>query len=723
MKKAASFPLWLRISLLACAHALAGKAALQFGALGMFPALVWPSSGISLAAVFVLGPEMLPGVAIGAFVVDLWAGATVPVALAACVGNTLEAFVGAYVLRRLGLRGPLQRMRHVFGLIGPASLGSATLSATIGVASLLFGGFIGRQQIGEVWRTWWLANALGDITVGAFLLAWAGTPLTSLRGRSLEAALLGALPIVVSANVFFSPALAGAGAFLRTCLLFPALIAAALRFELRGATATTLLVSAVAIAGTRRGQGPFVRETLAESLFYLQGFLGLAAVTALAFGAVVSELRVALASQIAVSAEKRQMIEERQRDAAESQLLAEASTTLTESLDYEATLSRVARLAVPVLADACVVDIVEGDRLRRIAGSHVDPTREPLLRELAESAPKDMNAPHAAAQALRTQQTILLTELTDEIVKRYVSDGRHERALRALDIGSALIVPLIAHGHAFGAITFVRARASPRYGPREVALSEELARRAAVAVENARLYQEAQDSIRVRDEFLASASHELRTPLTSLVLSAQRLASGKETSLERVRGVAKRVDEQAARLTRLVDDMVTAGHVHLGRLSLSLGDVDLVAVTRGATEALGGVLNKAGCPVELRVHGSVHGRWDGQKLGHVVTNLLVNAMKFGAGKPIEIDIDEADGTARLVVTDHGIGIDAESLPHVFEKFERAPAARMYGGLGIGLYIARALVGALGGTIRAESVQGRETRFTVALPVLGPATSH
>jgi signal transduction histidine kinase len=316
-------------------------------------------------------------------------------------------------------------------------------------------------------------------------------------------------------------------------------------------------------------------------------------------------------------------------------------------------------------------------------------------------------------------QTILIPELTGELIEKHASDAHHEQILRALHIGSLLAVPLVTHGHPFGAITFVRLRGGLRYGSREVGLAEEVARRAAVAIENARLYREAQDSVRIRDEFLAAASHELRTPLTSLLLSAQGLVASKKTSPERVKRVAERVTEQAARLARLADDMVTVGQVRLRRLSLSLADVDLVAVVRGETDALSGPLSRARCTVELRVPRPVHGRWDSKKLAHVVRNLLMNAVKFGAGKPIEIDIDEADGVARLAVIDHGIGIDPEWLPHVFEQFERAPVARMYGGLGIGLYIARAIVEALGGRIRAQCVQGRETRFTVELPAAGP----
>jgi signal transduction histidine kinase len=149
-------------------------------------------------------------------------------------------------------------------------------------------------------------------------------------------------------------------------------------------------------------------------------------------------------------------------------------------------------------------------------------------------------------------------------------------------------------------------------------------------------------------------------------------------------------------------------------------EVDLVSVVQDATERFSETLQHAHCPLTLHAEAPVVGQWDHVRLEQVVTNLLSNAAKFGAGKPIEITVDAQDGTARLEVRDQGIGIAPDRLPHVFGRFERAVSVREYGGLGLGLYIVREIVSALGGSVRAESTVGIGSTFTVELPRDRPA---
>lgn len=231
-----------------------------------------------------------------------------------------------------------------------------------------------------------------------------------------------------------------------------------------------------------------------------------------------------------------------------------------------------------------------------------------------------------------------------------------------------------------------------------------------------------QEAVRLRDEFLSIASHELRTPITSLQLMVQGLAQGvvslSPETRRRTFGLAER---QVARLTRLVGELLEVSRIQAGRLAFQPEQVDLVAVVREVIQCFEAELARIRCPVSLRSDRPVMGRWDRSKLEQVVTNILSNAMKFGAGQPIEITVEEAPaGTGRLVVTDHGIGIPPERLPCIFERFERAVSARTYGGLGLGLYIVRSIVEALGGSIRAESVLGSGSTFTVELPCAGPS---
>jgi signal transduction histidine kinase len=234
----------------------------------------------------------------------------------------------------------------------------------------------------------------------------------------------------------------------------------------------------------------------------------------------------------------------------------------------------------------------------------------------------------------------------------------------------------------------------------------------------------AQEAVQLRDEFLSIASHELRTPLMSLQLTVQglrlRALPSTPENLDRSLSLAER---QVVKLGRLVSDMLTIGRIQVGRLDLDIETMDLAELVREVAARFSTELSRTRSPLELKL-APVLGRWDRNKLDQVVTNLFSNAIKFGAGKPIEVTVEERAGTARLVVVDHGIGIDPEALPSVFQKFERAVPARRYGGLGLGLFITRTIIEALGGVIRAESPgHDRGTTFVAELPCAGPASER
>jgi signal transduction histidine kinase len=229
--------------------------------------------------------------------------------------------------------------------------------------------------------------------------------------------------------------------------------------------------------------------------------------------------------------------------------------------------------------------------------------------------------------------------------------------------------------------------------------------------------QQLQEAVQGRDEFLSIASHELCTPITSLQLMVQGLTRGVvPPSRENVLRSFALAERQIGRLTRLIDELLEVSRIQSGKLVFDLEQVDLVDVVREVLTQSKAELDRAGCAVMLTAGSPVIGSWDRSKLVRIVTNLLSNAIKFGAGKHIEVAVeDEPSGTARLVMTDHGIGIAPERLPTIFERFERAVSARAYGGLGLGLYIVRSLVEGLGGTVRAESQLGKGSTFTVELP--------
>jgi signal transduction histidine kinase len=241
------------------------------------------------------------------------------------------------------------------------------------------------------------------------------------------------------------------------------------------------------------------------------------------------------------------------------------------------------------------------------------------------------------------------------------------------------------------------------------------------AEENGKLYAEAREAVRARDDFLSVASHELKTPLTPLRLRLQGLRreveGGEQESVprERVVRAARGAEQQLHKLAVLVDALLDVSRLTQGRLALSWEELDLAEVVGEVVERFAQQAAKVGCEVEVRAEGPVMGRWDRTRLEQVVTNLLSNALKYGAGRPVHVAVEGEAERAVLVVSDEGIGISPEAQERIFGKFERAVSGRHYGGLGLGLYITRQIVQALGGTIAVESEPGQGATFRVVLP--------
>ncbi|MFP2956362.1 sensor histidine kinase [Myxococcus sp. 1LA] len=231
-----------------------------------------------------------------------------------------------------------------------------------------------------------------------------------------------------------------------------------------------------------------------------------------------------------------------------------------------------------------------------------------------------------------------------------------------------------------------------------------------------RARSEAQEAVRLRDEFLSVAAHELRTPLTSLRLQHELVVRALPSeALARVQGRLLGAQRQVTRLSELVESLLDVSRIVAGKLQMNLANVDLVRVVQDVVERMREIFSQAGCDVEVLANGPIHGSWDAFRLDQVVVNLLTNAAKYGAGKPIRVALDADAEHARITVRDEGIGIAPEALPRLFGKFERAVSGRHYGGLGLGLFICRQIVEALGGHVSVESVPMAGSLFTVVLP--------
>jgi signal transduction histidine kinase len=285
--------LFLELAGLTVAYVVAAKLGLMMDAVAGFATLVWPASGLSLAALLLFGNRLWPAIALGAFLSNLWTGAPPLVAMGIALGNTLESLAGTAAIRYLpGFSPAFERVRDALALVFVA-LSSTTVSATLGVLSLMAGGIVDAESFAETWRAWWIGDTIGDLVVAPLLLVWASKPVAGLRGAGrVEGALLAAALVGMGLFIFGTHASSRIGG--QAYFLCPLLIWAALRFGQRGAISATFAASVISITGTALGGGPFVAGTLHQSLLMLQLFMTITAATFLVLGASVLERRKAV---------------------------------------------------------------------------------------------------------------------------------------------------------------------------------------------------------------------------------------------------------------------------------------------------------------------------------------------------------------------------------------------------------------------------------------------
>jgi PAS domain S-box-containing protein len=368
-------------------------------------------------------------------------------------------------------------------------------------------------------------------------------------------------------------------------------------------------------------------------------------------------------------------VTERERLLRRAVFLADA-TRLLASLDVEQALDGVAHLAVPYLGDGCAIDLFGDGGPRRLIAISRDP-RMPIAA--------DVHPAVLGGNAI------------------------------TYELGGIcyLGVPLLMKGHLVGAITFAASR-HRKYTPRDRELAEELARRASLAIDNARLYRRAREALSARDEFLSIAAHEIRGPIHSIHLAIQSIREGKLPA-QALPKLFEVVERQDRRLSHFVDELLDLGRIRAARFHLEYEDVNLVEVVHDVAARLGPDLARSGSSLAITARGQIVGQWDKSRVDQVAFNLLSNAIKFGLGKPIEILVDAHDGRGIVVVRDNGMGIDPELRSRLFKPFERGLSARHYGGLGLGLHIVKSIVDALGGSVTIESEPGSGSMFVVELP--------
>jgi PAS domain S-box-containing protein len=399
--------------------------------------------------------------------------------------------------------------------------------------------------------------------------------------------------------------------------------------------------------------------------------------------------------------------------------LAEAAKLLASGLDSQTTLERVARAAVPAFADYAAVDLEDGGTWRRVAVTHAKPERAALAATLNERFPPSADAATGVPQVFRSGRSEIYPSMTEAMFRAAVHDPQHLALLLELGLRSAVIVPLIARGKVLAVLTLCYAESGRNYSQADLEVIEELGRRAGLAVDNARLYEEARAAIKLRDDFLSIAGHELKTPLAALNLQVASLERAIDTDPEKLKQRYARMTRHCMRLSGLINELLDVSRLSSGGMQLNLESLDLATLVREVAERFADEANSAGCTLEIAAT-AVEGTWDRFRLDQVITNLLANAIKYGKGGAIEIEVGEVDGAPQLSVRDHGIGVPAGEEERIFGRFARAVSDPHFGGLGLGLWISRKIVNAHGGRISARRNADVGTTFVVQLPLVAPA---
>ena len=414
-------------------------------------------------------------------------------------------------------------------------------------------------------------------------------------------------------------------------------------------------------------------------------------------------------------------VTEERLTARRQRFLSEASTLLASSLDYQLTLTRVAQLAVPGLADWCAIDMLEADgSIQQLAVAHVNPDKVKQAHELQRRYPLDPSAEVGVPRVLRTGKTEWTAVVPDEGLVRAAKDPEQLALWRSLGLTSVILAPLVARGRTIGVISLVSAESGRQYTEADVRLAEDLATRAAVAVDNARLFRDVELADRRKNEFLAMLGHELRNPLAPIVTALHLLRQKSDGALEREIAV---IDRQSQLLTRLVDDLLDVSRITRGKIELNLAPLKISEVLSRAVELAHPLLEAREQRLETRLDAGLWVEGDSLRLAQVIANLLSNAAKYSPhGSAIVLAAAREGDRVVIRVSDNGQGIPPDLLPFVFDLFVQGDRSldRSQGGLGIGLTLVRELVALHGGSAQAKSGGvGKGAEVIVRLPAKKP----
>jgi signal transduction histidine kinase/integral membrane sensor domain MASE1/AmiR/NasT family two-component response regulator len=686
----------------AAGYFAAAKLGLSLAFLAEQVTVVWPASGIALAVLLLFGYRYWPGIALGAFVVNWMTHEPVGVALGIATGNTLEAVLGAWLLRKgVGFANSLDRLRDVLALLVLAAGVSTTVSATIGVTSLCLGGVQSWADFAPLWWLWWLGDATGDLIVAPVLLTWGAAPLGNWRPRrAAEAIALLVGLTVVGVVIFGGPPPARSNPLAYT--IFPFVVWAAVRFEQRGVATVVLSALVIAVLGTVNGLGPFAGGTLAESLIHLHLYMAIVAVTALCLGAVVAERRMAERRRAVGYAATAVLVDAPSLPEAAPQLL----RVIAESLQWDVGALWSVDRQEKVLR---CVEVWHGARAK--------------TEEFAAATRGRTFGPWTGlpGRVWSSGQPIWVADVTGD-----VNFPRSAVASRA-GLHGALAVPILLGPEVLGVIEFF-SRQIRQPDADLLNMLASIGGQVGLYVERRRLEQELRDRAdqlaeahRRKDEFLAMLAHELRNPLAP-IRNALHILKMPAADAATVAQAKEMMGRQVQNLMRLVDDLLDVSRIMRGKIELRKERIDLAESIGRAVETASPVVQQGRHeltvslpPEPIRVEA------DSVRLAQAIANLLHNAAKYTEpGGIIVLSAERDGGDAVVRVRDSGIGIGPEMLPRIFGLFVQADRAltRAQGGMGIGLTLVRTLVELHGGRVQAFSEGlGKGSEFVIRLPTL------
>lgn len=415
---------------------------------------------------------------------------------------------------------------------------------------------------------------------------------------------------------------------------------------------------------------------------------------------------------------KAQILADLQRAETAQRFLAEASKELSESLDYENTLPKIARLAVPTVADWCVVDLVQDDAIRRVSVAHADPGKEKLALDLGHRYPAELHGTGGVARVLRTGVTEWRAEFPEAELGAAARDSGHLKMLQALGVKSYIIAPILTRDECVGTISLVTAESRRRYSEADVRLAEELARRVGMAIDNARLYAAAQRAVAVRERVLAIVSHDLRNQLNvvagNATLLGRKIPANAGTEIEKP---VEAIQRTTSNMQHLVSDLLDMASIQSGSWAFDAEPTELKPILVESYDSHEPVASAKGVRLRLDAVGErlmVHG--DRNRILQLLTNLLGNAIKFcDRGDEVTLRAEPRERDGVVAVRDTGPGIPHNELDAIFDPY-RSIERRGKGGTGLGLSISKAIVERHGGRIWVESEPGEGTTFFFTLPL-------